>query len=643
MDTNNLENEKQPVIDEKTDTAIVQPTVTEDETITDNTPEHQDETNSEMPIDHDVEVENGCEEAEVGEAEADTATVLLSIEDVIQKLRELLDLSTPLRSELNDCKSQFYNLLRIETEKQKQEFLAAGGDEVDFVAQESVLYTEGKDIIAKIVEKRAQNSAVEEAEKEKNVAKKQAIIDRIKELIEQQSKEDFNKLYQEFKALQQQWNEIKLVPQAKINELWKSYQLYVEKFYDLVRINSEFREYDFKKNLEQKINLCETAEKLTEKKDTISAFHQLQKLHHEWREIGPVARSIREEIWTRFKDASAVINKKYQAHFEEVRKKESENLALKTALCEQLEAIDFSQITTAKSWNKTMQEVRDIQEQWRKIGFAPKKWSNKIYDRYRTACNRFFKAKDEFDKPFREERKENLKKKLALCERVEALKESQEWQKTTQEVIDLQKEWKKIGAAPMKFEEKIWKRFISACDHFFEQKKQQISPQNEDEAKNLEAKKAIIEKINALDVSDTENATTSLRALMDEWYTIGYVPFRMKARITQKFQQATEAMFDKLNISKGDRKPVRGKNNNFKSARPSSGKSPVLRERDKLMQEFERVKNELQTYENNIGFLSVSSKKGNSLLDEMHQKVEKIKAELASIVEKIEQIDKGEK
>ena len=423
--------------------------------------------------------------------------------------------------------------------------------------------------------------------------------------------------------------------------MWKSYQRYVEKFYDLVRINNEFREYDFKKNLELKTDLCEAAERLDEEPDVISAFHQLQNLHQEWRETGPVSRKDREEIWNRFKAASTKINKKYQAHFEELRSKEDENLELKTAICEKLEAIDYSKIKTIKDWNRSVKEVLELQSEWRKIGYVPRKWNTKIYKRYRAACDLFFKNKNDYYKSLRGEMEDNLKKKLELCERAEALKESTDWKKTTQEMIDIQKEWKSIGIIPRKYVDSVWKRFITACDYFFEQKKLNTSSRYDEEARNLEAKRAIVQTIKNLDKSlDTDKALSALRELMDQWYSIGHVPYKLKDITYREFYDATEEQFDRLNIDKTDRKLESFKTNISDLARSGNAKNQLYHEREKLMRQYDRMKNELQTYENNIGFLSVSSKKGNHLLDDMNSKVEKIKSELQLIIRKIEAVDK---
>lgn len=600
----------------------------------------------ESTIDYDLDDGNGVpdsedeEDADEDSFADDVSLTLLPIEEIVRNLRDLLTSESPKRKDVDEYKNQFYRSLRNETESQKQEFLSKGGEEIDFIGKEPEIYTEGKELIQKIKEKRADILAKEDAEKEKNVARKLAIIEQVKVLTETQGQEDFNKIYQEFKSLQQEWNEIKLIPQEKVNELWKSYQRYVEKFYDLVRINNEFREYDFKKNLEIKTELCEAAERLNDETDIVSAFHQLQNLHQEWREVGPVSRKEREEIWNRFKEASTQINKKYQAHFEQLREKENENLELKTALCEKLEAIDYSQLKSVKDWNNKVKEVLEIQSQWRQIGFVPRKWNTKIYKRYRAACDFFFRSKNEFYKSLRGEMEENLKKKTALCERAEALKDSQDWKSTTREMIEIQKEWKTIGIVPHKYVDSIWKRFISACDYFFEQKKLHTSSQYEQEQKNLNEKKAIIDKINQLDTSlETEEALAQLHELMDKWYEIGHVPYKMKDRIYKEFYDATEAQFDRLNIGKAERKLEAYKSTISDMARSDNSKGQLLREREKLVRQYERIKNELQTYENNIGFLSVSSKKGNHLLDDMNQKVEKIKSELILLEKKIRAIE----
>src|SRR5690554_4015849 len=570
----------------------------------------------------------------------DSSAVLMPIVDIVDQLRKLLEKDSLQRKNVEEYKNQFYRSLRNEIESQKQAFKADGGEEIDFVAKEPDVYTEGKELLLKIKEKRAELVAEEDAIQEKNLARKLAIINQIKLLTETQGHEDFNKTYQDFKALQQEWSEIKLIPQSKVNELWKSYQRYVEKFYDLVRINNEFREYDFKKNLELKTDLCVAAEKLDEETDVVSAFHQLQNLHQEWREIGPVSRKDREEIWGRFKAASTVINKKYQEHFEELRGKEDENLELKSAICEKLEAIDYTNIKSIKDWNRNVKEVLELQSEWRKIGYVPRKWNTKIYKRYRAACDLFFKNKNEYYKSLRGEMDDNLKKKIELCERAEALKDSTDWKKTTQDMIEIQREWKTIGIIPRKHVDSVWKRFISACDYFFEQKKLNTSSRYEEENNNLIAKRDIVESIKGLDSSiSNDEALSQLHELMAKWQAIGHVPYKMKDVSYHEFYEATEAQFDRLKVNKSDRKLETFKSSISDIAKSGNSKNQLYFEREKLMRQYDRMKNELQTYENNLGFLSISSKKGNTLLDDMNNKVDKIKSELQLIVKKIEAID----
>lgn len=698
--TNNLENEKQPVYEVKSDTVLnsgngdqelnkIEPQLTDEsekvseqeseqvsqqkeetdnslsELNTDDNIESEQSSDSQISPDDehkaqpdivqekeiDYDLEDGHEESESESDDEDdeinedtvfedSASTLLSIDEIIQHLRDLLEKDSLKRKNIEEYKNQFYRSLRNEIEAQKQAFISGGGEDVDFVVSEPDIYVEGKNLLQLIKEKRAELVAKEDAQKEKNVERKLSIINQIKLLTESQRHEDFNKSYQEFKSLQQEWNDIKLIPQSKVNELWKSYQRYVEKFYDLVRINNEFREYDFKKNLELKTDLCEAAERLDEETDVISAFHQLQNLHQEWRETGPVSRKDREEIWNRFKTASTKINKKYQAHFEELRGKEDENLELKTAICDKLESIDYSKIKTIKDWNRSVKEVLELQSQWRQIGYVPRKWNTKIYKRYRLACDLFFKNKNDYYKSLRGEMDENLKKKIELCERAEAMKNSTDWKKTTQDMIDIQREWKSVGIIPRKHVDVVWKRFITACDYFFEQKKLNTSSRYDEESKNLEAKRAIVQSIKDIDKSlETDKALSTLHELMDKWYLIGHVPYKLKDVTYREFYNATEEQFDRLNIDKADRKLESFKTNISDLAKSDNAKNQLYYEREKLMRQYDRMKNELQTYENNIGFLSVSSKKGNHLLDDMNQKVEKIKSELKLLIRKIEAVD----
>jgi len=477
--------------------------------------------------------------------------------------------------------------------------------------------------------------------KETNLAAKKQIIEKLKELID--SKDDFYRVYNEFKKLQQQWKEIKQIPQSAVNEIWKEYQHYSEKFYDLLKINNEMRDYDFKKNLELKQSLCDSVEKLENEKDVISAFYQLQKLHQEWREIGPVAKELREEIWSRFKKASAVINKKHQEHFESLRLLEHRNFEEKTALCVEVESIDYSKLTTFKDWDEQHKRVLEFQEKWKSIGFAPKKSNVKVFERFRAACDIFFKNKSDFYKSIKEKMDVNLEKKKALCEKAEALKDSQEWKETTDQLIALQKEWKTIGPVSRKHSDVVWKRFISVCDYFFEQKSAHFSSQKTEEVDNLKKKKGIIEKINAIDVNlPAAEAVAIIRDFISEWNRIGFVPFREKDKIHKEYRKAIDIHFDRLKLDESERRLQTFKSNlSDISYGDEKSKNKLLNERDKLMRTYERLKGDIQTYENNIGFLSVSSKGGGGLMKEMNRKINSLKEELNLIVKKIEVIDEN--
>lgn len=562
---------------------------------------------------------------------------------LIDKLKEVvgLEINENVKNAVEALKQAFYKLKRLETEEAKKVHLAAGGLEEDFKQAEDLLEDKLKELLAVFREKKASLTAEAEKVKENNLVLKKKIIEHLKELIE--SKEDFYKVYNEFRKLQQQWKEIKQVPQAAANELWKEYQHYSEKFYDLLKINNEMRDYDFKKNLELKQALCESVEKLDNEKDVISAFYQLQKLHQEWREIGPVAKELREEIWERFKKASSVINKKHQDHFESLRSLEQRNLEEKTALCEEMETIDYSKLTNFKEWDEQNKKVLDLQEKWKTIGFAPKKYNVKIFERFRAACDVFFQNKSNFYKNIKENMDTNLEKKKELCEKAEALKDSQDWKETTDKLVALQKEWKTIGPVSRKYSDSIWKRFITACDYFFEQKNAHFSSQKTEEVENLAKKKEVIEKINTIDESlPASEAISMIRGLMAEWNSIGFVPFREKDKIYKEYRGAVDKHFDRLKVDESERRLQSFKSNlNEFSSGDDRSKNKLLGEREKLMRTYERLKNDIQTYENNIGFLSISSKGGGGLVKEMNRKIESLKEELNLILKKIEVIDEN--
>lgn len=566
----------------------------------------------------------------------------LSKEQIIERLGVLVTqpVEDVVRNEVDALKQAFYKLKRAEVEEAKKAFVAEGGEEESFVPVTDEIEEKFKEILQVFKDKRASIAAEEEKVKEENLKAKKAILEELQKLTE--SQDDFYKVYNEFRKLQQEWKEIKAVPQAYVNDLWKEYQHYSEKFYDLLKINNEMRDYDFKKNLELKTALCEAVEKLETEPDVVSAFYQLQNFHQEWREIGPVAKELREEIWERFKKASTAINKRYQEHFEALRSLEQRNLEEKTALCEEMEAIEYASLASFKDWDEKNKRVLELQEKWKTIGFAPKKHNVKIFERFRAACDLFFQKKSEFYKNIKETMDANLEKKKVLCEKAEALKDSQDWKETTDKLIALQKEWKTIGTVSRKYSDAIWKRFITACDYFFEQKNVHFSSQKTEEQENLKLKKDLIEKINAIDTSlNSTEAIALIREYMAEWNKIGFVPFREKDKIYKEYREAVDKHFDRLKVDESERRLQTFKTNLSEIAGSDRPKNKLLTEREKLMRTYERLKNDIQTYENNIGFLSVSSKGGGGLVKEMTRKIESLKEELNLIIKKVEVIDEN--
>lgn len=560
-------------------------------------------------------------------------------EDILNKLKDLAqDAESISKQELENLKQSFYKLHNTELEAEKEKFIENGGIEEDFFPKTDELENQFKEIMTSIKEKRNLLQEKQEKQKEENLTIKLSIIDKLKELVE--SSEDTNKSYNEFKNLQQQWNEIKLIPQSKANELWKSYQLYVEKFYDILKLNNVFRDYDFKKNLEIKTRLCEAAEKLAEEPDVVSAFHQLQKLHQEFRDTGPAAKELRDEIWNRFKIASTAVNRRHQQHFEQLKKAEQHNLDQKTVICEIVEAIDYNELKTFASWENQTQEIIALQNKWKTIGFAPQKMNVKIFERFRKACDEFFRKKGEFFKSLKEGMNENLEKKKVLCEKAEALKDSTDWRDTSKILTELQKEWKTIGPVQKKYSDAVWQRFIGACDYFFEQKNKATSSQRSDEVENLKFKKAVIEQLNDIDDSaNAEEAEQQVRELMKEWNAIGHVPFKEKDKLYKQYHSLIDQLFDRFNISLSKKKLSNFKSSINNISADKDGQQTIYKEREKLVRIHESMKNELHTYENNLGFLTTSSQKGNSLITEMNRKVEKLKADLELIAQKIKVID----
>lgn len=575
---------------------------------------------------------------EVNETENQTIEVPQTQEEVVARVKELAEADAPAeKQELDALKQAFYKIHKANVAAARAQFIENGGEPEAFLPTPNVLEDEFKAAMNVIKQKRAELQAELDRQKEENLQKKQEILERIKVLSA--TPEEANQAYKEFKELQNQWKELTLVPAEKANELWKTYQLYVEQYYDQLKLNNEFREYDFKKNLEIKTRLCETAEKLNEEADVISAFQQLQALHQEFKETGPVAKELREEIWARFKAASTAVNKRHQQYFEELKQKEEENLAHKTALCEKIEAVDLTAIKTATAWEAQTQQIIEMQKEWRTIGFAPQKMNVKIFERFRGACDRFFTEKAAFFKRLKEEQAQNLAKKTELCEKAEALKDSTDWKATADKLMQIQKEWKTIGAVPKKHSESLWQRFIGACDYFFEQKGKNTASQRGEEKENLQKKEQVIEKLKALLESDEEeNKQDAVRELMREWNEIGFVPFKEKDKIYKAYHETVDQLFKALNMSAARRRLDNFKNNLKNDAK--EGGQGLSRERERLIRAYENKRSEIKTYENNLGFLTCSSKKGSSLLNEMNKKMEKLKDELNLIGEKIAAIDK---
>lgn len=575
------------------------------------------------------------EAAEVAGNEADTDenkkfTSLATKQEVIDRLKAIAEGEEPIsRLEVEALKSNFYRIHKQETEEAYKAFIENGGNPEEYLPAANVDEPLFKEQMAVIKEKRTAQFQEQERQKEENYQKKLDIIEKVKAILA--NPDEVNKSYNDFKALQQEWNEIKNVPAEKATDLWKTYQVYVEQFYDTLKLNNEFRAYDFKKNLELKTALCESAEKLAEETDVISAFRKLQQLHQEFREIGPVATELREEIWTRFKDASTVVNKRHQDHFEKRKEEEQNNLDQKTALCEAVEAIELDSITSFNDWNAKTEEITTMQAKWKTIGYAPQKMNVKIFERFRAACDKFFQAKTEYYKSVKEGLNNNLQLKKELCEKAEALADSIDWKATADALVELQKQWKAIGAVPKKYSDSLWERFRAACDKFFDAKKEANSTQHNEQTDNLEKKRAIVERLAAINPEEVEgDLRTLLRSAQEEWNAIGHVPFKEKDVVYKALREQMDRLYGALSASAAQRRINRFKN----EVNDTDGKV-----RERLVRQFDILKNEIKTYENNLGFLTLSSKSGNGLVDELNRKVEKLKADLVEIKAKIAALD----
>lgn len=600
------------------------------------TVENINTTPADMAEDIATAAEATTEDQPAGTYAPEQKKVYKNKKEVIARLKEIAhEDDNPKKDEVDYLKTIFYKLHFAEREADMKAYIDGGGDPAEYKVVPDEDEEEFKAEMSVIKEKRAKIFLEQEKEKQENLTRKLDIIEKIKAMLT--SPDEANKSYQDFKKLQQEWKEIKLVPAEKANELWRNYQLYVEQYYDLLKLNNEAREYDFKKNLEIKTRLCEAAEKLADESDVISAFHQLQKLHQEYRETGPVAKELREDMWARFKAASTVINKRHQQHFEELRAKEEDNLTKKTELCEKVENIAKDEIKNAGDWDKKTKEIIAIQAEWKTIGFAPQKMNVKIFERFRAACDDFFGKKAEFFKNMKQQFSENIEKKKALVEQAQALQDSTDWKSTSDKLIALQKEWKTIGMVPKKQGDKLWNDFLTACNHFFDARNNANAGTRNEERANLEKKRDIIKQLETLADNPEGNVQEQTRELIDQYNAVGHVPFKEKDNVYKEYHDILDRLYKELNVTTARRRLDKFRNNLKNVA--EKGSDALDNERARLMRRYESLKQEIQTYENNIGFLSASSKKGNSLIDEMNRKVQKLKDDMNLVREKIKAID----
>lgn len=579
-----------------------------------------------------------CEPVEANQA-TETETfrkVYESKKDIVERLKEIVASDeTPDKQEVDYLKTAFYKLHLAQRDAKLKEYLDNGGD----VEKYQILPDDDEEAfkaeMSLIKEKRQKLFQEQEALKQANLKKKLDIIEKIKAMVT--TPEEANNNFQNFKALQTEWKEIKVVPAENANELWRNYQLYTEQYYDLLNLNREAREYDFKKNLEKKTALCESAEKLADEPDVISAFHQLQELHQEYRETGPVAKELREEIWSRFKAASTVINKRHQQHFDDLRAKELENLEKKTALCEKVEAIAKEENAGSADWERHTKEIIEVQKEWKTIGFAPQKMNVKIFERFRAACDDFFGRKSDYFKELKNKFAENAAKKKALVEKAQALSDSTDWKSTSDKLIALQKEWKTIGMVPKKLGDQLWADFNTACNKFFDARKQVNSGVRNEEHANLEKKHDIIAQLKSLLEEAGDDVQEKVKSLTEEFNSVGHVPYKEKDKVYKAFHAVLDELYEKLSVKASHRRLDKFRNN-LKNVAQRGGDA-LDTERGRLVRRFEALKSEIITYENNLGFLNASSKKGNSLIDEMNRKVQKLKDELEEIRQKIKAVD----
>ncbi len=630
--------------DELETTAIEQSSESINEQVTEPVAEPEVEVaNPDAPVE-EPEVEEPKAEAELTEPEAEPTEAEQHVaeqtfktkEDVVARVKEIAESGEAGdRTELNLLKQLFYKFHNAEVQEAFKAFVEAGGEEEKFMPEIDAAEPVFREAMQTIRERRAAIQETIEQQKQANLKRKLEILERIQQLAS--TPEEANKNFDEFKALQNEWKEIKAVPAERATELWKNYQLYVEQYYDLLKLGHELRDYDFKKNLETKMRLIQQAEALAENPDVLQAFNQLQTLHQEWKETGPVAKEIREDVWAKFKEASTVINKKHQAFFDAIKAREEENLTKKTALCEQLEGFDTEGLKTFADWDGITQKIKELQAEWKTIGFAPQKMNTAIFERFRAGCDAFFEKKNAFFKDLKEELNTNLAKKKALVEKAESLMESQEWRSTGDALINLQKQWKEIGTVPRKYSEDLWKRFTTACDHFFEARQAATADVRNEEKANKEQKLGIIEQLKQLAETEGENVIAQVKELQQKWSEVGHVPFRDKETLYKEYRALCDKIYDAYGVSQAKRRL-----NNFRknlAEKIENAGSSLGDERQKMQRAYERMLAEIKTYENNIGFLNAGSKKGNSLVEAMNKKVEKLREELNLLAQKIKAVD----
>lgn len=568
--------------------------------------------------------------------ESNTPHEYTSKEEIVDRVKEIAESGDKGdKQELDLLKLLFYKFHNTEVQQARNTFIENGGDPERFVPLIDPLEPVFRTAMQTIRQRRAALLEEQEKQKAQNLERKLQILDRIQQLAA--TPEEANQAFNEFKTLQAEWKEIKAVPAEKATELWKNYQLYTEQFYDLLKLGHELRDYDFKKNLEIKTRLCEQAEALAQEESVVQAFNQLQTLHQEWKETGPVAKELRDEIWNRFKAASSVVNKRHQEHFEAIKAREEENLRQKTSLCEQLEALSTDSLKTFADWDGVTKTILELQAQWKTIGFAPQKMNNAVFERFRKGCDSFFSKKAQFFQAMKEKLNENLAKKKELAEMAEALTDSTDWKKTGETLVKLQKQWKEVGAVPRKYSDALWKRFVGACDHFFEARQAATADVRSEENANMSQKQSIIEQLKALAEEQGDDVIQHVKELQQRWAEVGHVPFKEKDRLYKEYRAICDKLYDAFGASQTKRRL-----NNFRTnlaQRVEKEGNELSAERQRMMKAYERMRDEIKTYENNLGFLNANSKKGNSLVDSLNKKVEKLRAELSLLAEKIKAVD----